>query len=479
MIELRPFQRTFLRRAFAPGTETAVYSAPRGNGKSFLGSQILARCMTPGDPLHQPGKEYLFVSGGGLEQAARGIFRPVRETLEPTGEYRFVDAITRLGVTHRATNTRARGMSSSGKAAMGIVGVPLVVFDEPGAGISVSGSELLHDAIETAQGKPGSPLRAIYLGTLAPATGGWWHDMVERGSHGSVYVQKLQGDPAKWDQWPEIRRCNPLCNISPSFRRKLLEERDAARADSRLKARFLSYRLNLPTSDESKVLVTVDDWDRVCERAVPERSGRPVVSVDLAGGRAWSGAVAIWENGRCEALAVAPGIPPISDQEKRDRVPRGTYQRLVDEGLLVVAEGLRVQPPAMMVEKIISTWGLPVRVVCDRFRLAELQDAAPPGLPIEPRRTRWSESSEDIRALRAMAKDGPLAVPESSRLLLAWSISQAMVKSDDAGGVRLVKRDGTNNTARDDVAAALVLGAGLFQRAARRPRARWRYRGAA
>ena len=43
----------------------------------------------------------------------------------------------------------------------------------------------------------------------------------------------------------EIRRCNPLTAISDSFRAKLLDERDRARRDSRLKARFMSYRLNV------------------------------------------------------------------------------------------------------------------------------------------------------------------------------------------------------------------------------------------
>ena len=100
----------------------------------------------------------------------------------------------------------------------------------------------MFDAILTAMGKPGSPMRAVFIGTLAPASGGWWHDLIEGGSHGSTYVQALQGNPEKWDQWAEIRRCNPLSSY-PELRKKLLEERDAARADSRLKARFLSYRL--------------------------------------------------------------------------------------------------------------------------------------------------------------------------------------------------------------------------------------------
>ena len=276
---------------------------------------------------------------------------------------------------------------------------------------------------------------------------------------------KLQGDPELWDQWPEIRKANPLTNISPTFRRKLLEERDAARADTRLKARFLSYRMNLPTGDESAVLLTVQDWEDIVGREVPRRSGCPVVAADLGAGRAWSASVAIFENGRMEAVAVAPGIPSIEAQEKRDRVPSGTYRKLVETGALRIAEGLRVQPPAQLVDMIFEKWGRPVSISSDRFRLNELADCAR-GVPLHPRVSRWSESSADIRALRKIARDGPLSCAESSRLLVAASLSAALVKNDDAGNTRLVKR-GTNNTARDDVAAALLLAGGAFVR--RRP----------
>ena len=64
--------------------------------------------------------------------------------------------------------------------------------------------------------------------------------------------------------------------------------------------------------------------------------------------------------------------------------------------------------------------------------------------------TSWklaSESSFDIRALRQMALDGPLAVDAGSQELLATSLSTAMVKSDDQGNTRLVKRS-NNNTSR-------------------------------
>ena len=96
-------------------------------------------------------------------------------------------------------------------------------------------------------------------------------------------------------------------------------------------------------------------------------------------------------------MALAPGVPDISQQEKRDRVPPGTYQRLVDSGVLLVSEGLRVQPPLQLWEAILDRWGTPQRIICDRFRVNELADAVKGEVRIEPRITRWSDSSADIR----------------------------------------------------------------------------------
>ena len=69
--------------------------------------------------------------------------------------------------------------------------------------------------------------------------------------------------------------------ISPSFRKRLLQERDDARADTRLKSRFLSYRLNSPSADEAQVLLTVDDYALMAGREVPQADGAAIVGVDL------------------------------------------------------------------------------------------------------------------------------------------------------------------------------------------------------
>ena len=168
-MKLRPFQKRFLRGALAPGIDTAALSLARGNGKSWLAAHILTRCLTPGDELHQAGAEYLLCAAS-LEQA-RMAYLFSRGALEPTGEYRFLDSVTRIGICHRPTNTRLRVLSSKAKSAFGIVHCPLLIADEPGCWETTNGT-LMFDAIQTAQGKPGSAMRAVYIGTLAPASGG-------------------------------------------------------------------------------------------------------------------------------------------------------------------------------------------------------------------------------------------------------------------------------------------------------------------
>ena len=475
MTKLLPFQKKFLEAVENPQYDTVAISGPRSLGKTFIAAQVLIRCMTPGDALHQPGKEYIL--GAATLEQARLTYNFIRAELEPTGKYRWIDSTTRLGATHLKTNTKLRAISSNAKSSFGLVNVPLVVLDEPGA-LEIVGGQMLSDSLFTAQGKVGSRLKLILAGTFAPmatSAGHWWWDLLKDGTRGRTHVQLFQGDAETWDKWATIRKANPLIGLDAHTRKVILEERDAARGDSRLKARFLSYRLNVPSGDESTMLLTVDDWKMVTARETPPRDGRPIVAVDLGAGRAWSAAVAIYRNGRTEAIALAPGIPDIAGQEKRDRVPVGTYQKLVSAGLLHIADGLRVQPPAMLAGLITETWGTPAGLISDRFRIPDMADA---GLPVEPRMTRWSESSEDIRALRKMAKDGPLSVDPGSAPLLEASLAVASVKNDSSGNTRLEKR-GSNNTSRDDVAAALTLGAGAHQRRDKAPRKGGVYRGKA
>ena len=465
LVNLRRFQTDFLANALRPDIDMACLCLPRANGKSWLAGHLAARIMDPGDDLFRSGSESVVIVPS-LNQG-RIVYRFARDLIGDNPDYRFADSFTLCQIVHTPTRTVLQVRSSNAKGALGLVNTPWVICDEPGA-FNVNEGEAMFDAISTATGKPGSPLKALYIGTLAPAQGGWWHDLVEGGSAGSTYVKLLQGDRDQWDQWPEIRKANPLTAISPDFRRKLIEERDQARRDTRLKARFLSYRLNIPSADESALLLTVDDWKLATSRPVGLPAGKPIVGIDLGTGRAWSAAVAVWESGRMEAIACAPGIPSIEDQEKRDNVPSGVYVKLVESGALTLAHGLLVQPPSALWEAICDRWGVPVKIICDRFRLNDLRDVLGNACTIEPRVTQWSSSSEDIRALRKICRDGPLSVDPGSRSLLVVSMSAAQVQNDTAGNVRLIKK-GHDNKARDDVAAAATLAAGAFVRASSAP----------
>ena len=165
-------------------------------------------------------------------------------------------------------------------------------------------------------------------GTLAPAVeGSWWHRLVEAGTSGSTCVQLLQGRPDRWDHWREIVRVNPLARDHAELADVLREERDAARADGRLKVvvpehetQSAERRRKHDSADRS------DDWERMAARPVPERAsaGRFSPMTSAADG-AWSAAVAVWRSGpQSRRLPWRRASPDLEAQEKRDRVATGT-----------------------------------------------------------------------------------------------------------------------------------------------------------
>ena len=460
-VELRAFQRRFVASALSPHVDTAAISMPRGNGKSYLCSHIVSRALNPSDPIYEEGREVVLVSAS-LAQA-RFCFRFVKAALQPLGLYKWHASTTAVGARSPSTGTELRCLSSNPKTILGLVGVSYCVIDEPAA-FEVAGGEALWDSVATAMGKPNSRLRVLLAGTRAPSRpNSWWLSLLDRGSHDSTFVQQLRGDIHRWDSWSEIRRVNPLVEISPAFRRKLLEERDAARRDERLKARFLSFRLNVESQDESVMLISLPGWQRVEGRSLGSDEGVPYIGIDLGGGRAWSSAVALFPSGRVSVFAVTSGVPGISDQEKRDAVPRGTYERLINDGTLLVDDGRHVPRVSFLADEVVRRWPTASLVVADRFRYGELQDAFVGRVRVAARVTRWSESSQDIRSFRALALDGDLSIEPQGRAMMRVALAAATVENDTAGNSRLVKR-GSNQAWRDDPAHALVLAAGLRAR---------------
>ena len=462
-IEYMPFQRKFLKNAMKPDVTIAAMSLARGNGKSTLLADVARRFLAPGDKLHVPGGRCLMYAAS-MGQSRDTTFGILESWLRGDDDYKIASSITQAHIVHKPTGTEVAVKAANPKTAQGIVNVSLIIGDEPGAW-EINGGQAVSDALETALGKPGPAMKVIYIGTLGPLAthaGHWYYDMIAHGTDEDrgIYVMALTGQRRKWDRQKELKRVNPLMWQYPNSRRTLLQELKDAKKDTRLKARFLTYRLNVPTGDESTVLLTVDEWERVLDREPGEIEGVPVIGIDMGAGRAWCAAVAWWPNQRIEAFAVCPGIPSIAEQEERDIVPRGSYERLVDRGLLKVAEGYRIPPAWMVVQEIRDRWGGHVSAISDRFREQELLDAGMAALTA--RVTQWSEAAFDIRALRRAANDGELSVGES-RALFEQSLSATMVEHDKAGNMRIIKK-GFDNQGRDDVSAALALAAGEAKR---------------
>ena len=465
MLKLRPFQREFLKKITSPEIKTGVISCGRGNGKSTFCGYLLSEIMSPDSNLFEPGTENV-ITAASLSQC-RIVYNVCAKLLREKGtyhDYSWQDSTHRVSITHRATKTKVIAHSSTGKTLFGLLNTRFLILDEPGV-LEIAAGERLWSAVKTSLGKKDSPLKVILIGHLAPRAtrkGHWYFDLVNRGSRKSTYVQFYQGDLENWDDWNKsIRPANPLLWDNPELAEQIKEEREEARRDDRLKAEFLSYRLNIPSRSESQVLLRVADWQRVLERPVAERKGKPIIALDIGSSRAWSSATAIWQTGRVESLALSPGIPDLGELERMDGVPSGTYASLKN---LYVSAGKRVPPVADLWKAAIERWGTPARVICDRLRIGELRDCIPAGIMVETRTGLWSESTQDIRSLRRLAGDGPLSVAEDSRSLLEASLAASTVENDTSGNSRLVKA-GTNNQSRDDVAVSLVLAAGAFERA--------------
>ena len=244
-------------------------------------------------------------------------------------------------MTHKLTGTRLRILSSSGRRAMGLEGFSTIFADEPAAW-ETRGGGLMFDALRQSLGKRPDQ-RLVLIGTRSPAEpGSWWPNLIDGGSGPGTHVTELRAPvDAPWDSWLTIRRVSPLVMHNAPLRKTILRERDEARRcpDDSLRMAFEAYRLNRQVRAHADVLVTVPAWRRVEEREVPPRVGRPVVGIDLGSNRSWSAAWCLWRNGRSETYALCPGIPDLGERERQDAQPRGLYQRLRRDGVLIVEEG--------------------------------------------------------------------------------------------------------------------------------------------
>ena len=461
---LAPFQRRFVRGAFSEGVYEALLSGPRALGKSSLAGELLATALHPDGPLFVPGGESVLLASS-LEQA-RLPFGFLRSFIGEDPRFRWLDSGQRVKATYKPTNTSVRVASSDARRAFGLgANAPLIIGDEPGAWQD-RGGEMMYSALSTSGGKAGSLV--IYLGTRAPgSSGGWWRDLVDVGDGSESTYRQVHdapldehGEVEGWQRWPTIARANPLVGLNPHLGPKLKDELAKALRSDVSRRRFITYRLNRPVQAAAEVLFTVEAWKRIEAREIGSDMGAPICGLDVGSVRSWSTCVALYPSGRLDCRIVAPGLPNLDEQERRDSVPRGLYRQLAQDGVLSQDEGRREVRPEALVDRALEF--KPRVLIADEFRLPAVRDALRGRCAVRFRRRRWSESTADICAARALGHDGVLSVVPTARNAFRAALSEVLVQNDDDGNVRLTKA--RNYKSRDDVASSLVLACGGHSR---------------
>ena len=157
-MKLLPFQREFIKAVENPKYDTVAISGPRTLGKTFIAAQVLIRCHHAWG-FTSPARERVHPGGRDAWSKRRLTYSFVREALEPTGEYRWLDSSTRLGATHKASNTKLRAISSNAKTSFGL-GECTHCGDSTNLGrLRLLAARMLSDSLFTAQGKVGSRLK--------------------------------------------------------------------------------------------------------------------------------------------------------------------------------------------------------------------------------------------------------------------------------------------------------------------------------
>ena len=347
-----PWQRRFVRGAFAPGTQSAALSVARGNGKTALLSGIAAATLD--GPLAVRRGETV-IAASSFEQARIAFEHVVAfmgDKLDDRARWKIWDTAQQARIEDRKTGARVRCIGSDPRRAHGLAPV-LVLADEPAQWPDTTGERMVA-ALRTAAGKqPHS--RFVAFGTRPADAEHWFSKML---AGGADYAQShaAKADDPRWQKrtW---RKANPSMAHLPDLDAAIGKEADEARRDPSLLATFEALRLNLGTADtEVAVLLGAGLWSEIEGEA--ERAGPCVWGIDLGTSAAQSAVCAYWSiGGRLEALAAFPGDPAPSVRGLRDGVGN-LYAECVRRGELVTLGQRSVDIPALL-QAALERFGAP------------------------------------------------------------------------------------------------------------------------
>lgn len=466
-LRLMPWQRDFIRGAFAPGVQIAALTMGRGNGKTALAAGIASAYLD--GPLAQPRGQCI-VAAASLNQA-RVLFGHSLAFLEANHgalrrpDWRVVQSPNEVSIRRLETGAEVKAIASDPARAHGLAGS--VIVDEP-AQHPPAHRDRLWAALQTQLGKlPDS--RAIVLGTRpAAGSGHYFEDLLDGGADFALrFAADRDSDPLDRRAW---ERANPSLRHFPALAATIAREAKRAAANPELLPAFRALRLNAGVLDTAQTeLVTATAWGR----CVGEAPMEPPIAwgIDLGSTAAMSALAAYsLTTGALNAIAAFPSIPDLAERARLDAMG-DKYDRMRERGELLIHPGRVVEVPWLL-EEAVKRWGPPVLIAADYHRRAELRDAldraAIPPAKLELRQGGFGDGAEDVaRFRRAVLSLKVIAAPS---LLLATAIGEARTIANAAGLEKIGKSNlgGRRHRARDDAAVAAVCAVAVGERNRRR-----------
>ena len=464
--EVLAWERRFLRGALKGGVAEAGLSLARGNGKTAFCSAIGCAAVDEDGPLLEPGAEVGLVASS-KDQAAiafRHIQRFLAARLRDKATYRVYDNAQERLVENRKDDVLLKVLPAAPGALHGLA-PKLLLLDEPTQWPRTR-VEAMFSALRTAAGKIPNNL-LLCLGTRPEDA----EHPFQRGLSGGFdysYTFTANRTLSLFNRrtWAQA---NPSLAFMPELLDKIRREAGKCKQDPNLIPGFRALRLNQGVADSPQsYVVDPDTWEKI-EGEAP-REGPCYWGIDLGGSAASSAIAPYWpETGRLECLAAFPQNPPLRERARRDGVGQ-LYDWAFSRGELLLL-GHFVVDWAALIEAALDRFGRPSGLAADSYRWADLQEALKkaemPLVPCDLRRGGYVDGSEDLRIFRRSALAGEV-VPWPSLYLTSCFSQARTVRSDGAEKLAINNQGGRRVRARDDGAAASLLGVSLGQRRRKR-----------
>lgn len=469
-MRLLPGQRRFIEDVYGRTAEhpvrIAIYSEPRGNGKTGL-IAALELCHLLGPESEMRGECY---SAGIDRQQAALIFNEMVAMIGEVDDFRARTNITRWHksievVSGDGVGSKYEALSADARRAHGLA-PSFWAYDE----LAQAKDRVLLDNLQTAMGKRQRTLGMV-ISTQAANNDHPLSELIDdsiSGADPSIVCHVLSApDTADPFAPATLRACNPALGIFLD-EADLIAEADRARRMPSFESAFRNLRLNQRVALYSR--------DQLCTPAVWALGndpinreifydGRPVYAgLDLSQARDLSALVfAAEDDARLVHLMPRAWIPQ-DDLIERMTYDRAPYDAWIRQGDLIGIPGKVIDYDFVTQMLATEAHGMNIaRIFYDPWRIKDLERSlahAGVSMPLEACGQGMKSMSPAIESFEVIAKPGRWR--HGNHPLMRWCFANTMVERDAAGNR---KPDKSKPYGRIDVAVAALMAIAAMKNA--------------